>query len=444
MYDLCLKNGKVYLDNEFVGSNVYIKEGKIFDITLSDLDSKETYDIAGKLLLPGFIDPHVHFHLNVGKYTSVDDFYSGSISAAYGGVTTIIDFLDPVYDSESISQAFNRRLKDAERCIIDYAFHATISNPTDEPIKIIKKAKENGLSSIKLFTTYSDSNRRTYDGHIFELLELSKENSIMISSHTENDEIIKYLNKNAVKIANLSDSRPPIVEIAEVLKLIEMSKHVDGQLYIVHTSSGRTLEEAKKVLGDALEKNIVFESCPHYFYFTDKRFKDENGYLYTLCPPFKTEEDKKYLIKNIDLISTIGTDHCPFYEKDKKGVYTNEIPMGIGGIEFSFPLMYTLFGNSIIDKYTKNVAKIFGLYPKKGALLPGSDADIVVFDPKIEWAISQNHSKCDYNVYDGFNLKGKVISTISKGTFILREGMLVNDKTRGEYIPRGDIDWDTL
>ncbi len=441
MYDLCLSDGKIYLNGEFVNANLYIKDGKIADITTSNLDSKDNYNVAGKMLLPGFIDPHVHFDLNVGKYTSVDDFYTGSISAAYGGVTTIIDFLDPVSDSLSLEKAFDKRIKDSEKCIIDHSFHATIANPTDTPYQIIKMAKEKGVPSIKLFTTYSDSNRRTYDGHIFELLKLSKENKVIITSHTENDEIIKFLNKDRVKIENLSDSRPSVVEVGEVLKLSEMTKLANGQLYIVHTSSGYTSNEVKKIFMDLIGKNLNLESCPHYFYFTSEQFKGENGYLYTLCPPFKSEDERKELIKNFDLISTIGTDHCPFYEKEKRGIYTNEVPMGIGGVEFSFSLMYSIFGNRIIDKYTKNVAKIFGLYPKKGSLLPGADADIVVFDDSLNWKVEKHHSKADYNVYEGFELKGKVVSTISRGNFIIKDDELIN-QTKGEFIPRGDILWE--
>jgi dihydropyrimidinase len=441
MYDLCLKNGTIYLNGEFVNSNLYIKDGKIFDITKSNLDSKYCYDVSGKMILPGFIDPHVHFNLNVGKYTSVDDFHSGSVSAAYGGITTIIDFLDPVSDIASLEKSFQKRIKDAKKCIIDYAFHNTIANPTDEPIKIIEASKKHGLSSIKLFTTYSDSNRRTYDGYIFELLKLSKEKKIIITSHTENDDIIKYLNRENVKIKDLTRSRPPVSEIAEIMKLSEMTKIANGQLYIVHTSSGYSLEEVKRSFSQILKKNLHFESCPHYFYFTEEQFGLDNGYLYTLCPPFKSAFERKSLTNNIDLISTVGTDHCPFYKEDKKGIYTNEVPMGIGGVEFSFSLMYTIFGNKVIDKYTKNVAKIFGLYPKKGNLFPGADADIVIFDNNLKWKVNGHHSNGNYNVYDGLELKGKVLSTISKGTFIIKDGQFVNE-TKGSFIPRGDLIWE--
>ncbi len=441
MYDLCLKNGKIYLNGEFLDSNIYIKEGRIFDITLSEIPSKEIYDVSGKILLPGFIDPHVHFELNVGRYTSVDDFASGSLSAAYGGITTIIDFLDPIKTVSEFHEAFKRRLKLAKKSVIDYAFHTTIANPMDSPDKIINVSKSNGIQSIKLFTTYSDSNRRTYDGYIFDLLRLSKEKGVVVSSHSENDEIIKYLNNRKIKIADLSKSRPTIVEVSEILKLASMTEIADGQLYIVHVSSGETLEKISFAFKHILGRNLNLESCPHYFYFNENEFKKSTGYLYTLCPPFKEEKDRLKMFENFNLISTIGTDHCPFYREDKKKEFINEAPMGIGGVEFSFPLMYSLFGNEIIDKYTENVARIFGLYPQKGNLMPGADADIVVFDPNAKYKIGSHHSKCDYNVYEKFEVKGKIISTILHGNFIIKDLELNPKLNQGKYISRGDILW---
>lgn len=441
MYDLCLKNGKIYLNGEFLNSNIYIKEGKIFDITLSEIPSKETYDVSGKLVLPGFIDPHVHFELNVGRYTSVDDFASGSLSAAYGGITTIIDFLDPIKTVSEFHRAFDVRLKRAEKSLIDYAFHTTIANPLDSPNEIINVSKSNGIQSIKLFTTYSDSDRRTYDGYIFDLLKLSKEKGVVVSSHSENDEIIKYLNNRKIKITDLSKSRPTVVEVSEILKLASMAEIADGQLYIVHVSSGKTLEKISFNFKNILGKNLNLESCPHYFYFNEDEFSKQTGYLYTLCPPFKGEKDRVKMFENFDLISTIGTDHCPFYQEEKKKEYIDEVPMGIGGVEFSFPLMYSLFGNKIIDKYTENVAKIFGLYPRKGNLMPGADADIVVFDPNAKYKIKAHHSKCDYNVYENFEVNGKIISTILRGKFIIKDLKLNSNLSKGEYISRGDILW---
>ena len=439
MFDLGILNGKVYVNGEFIKANVYIKNGKIYDISKSQLESKKYYDISGKYLLPGFIDPHVHFHLDLGKYISADDFRSGSISATYGGITSYIDFLDPVRTAKELEEAFEKRINLAKNSLIDYAFHATIANPIDSPEEIMIKARQLGLSSIKLFTTYSSSNRRTYDGYIAELLEKSRQFGIVISVHAENDEIIKKYEKSEIRVKEHSKCRPTITELSEVIKLAEMAEYYNAQLYIVHLTSGKTLEVLKEKFKRKLGKNIVIESCPHYFYFTDNVYNTEKGYLYTMTPPLRSEKEKQLLIDNIDYINTIGTDHCPFNLNEKKKEIINGMPMGIGGVEFSFVLMYSLFGEKIIDKFTKNVAGYYGL-KNKGAILPSYDADLVVFDPEEEWVIKEHHSNSDYIPYKDFKVKGKIISTISRGRFVLKEGVL-NKRVKGSFIKRGEIIW---
>ncbi|WP_459995687.1 dihydroorotase [Marinitoga arctica] len=439
MFDLGILNGLIYIDGNLINANIYIKNGKIYDISKSTLEAKKYYDISGKYLLPGFIDPHVHFHLDLGKYISADDFQTGSISAVYGGITSYIDFLDPVRTAEGMEKAFKERMNLAKKSLTDYAFHATIANPIDEPEKIMKTARELGISSIKLFTTYSSSNRRTYDYYISKLLDLSRNYGIVISVHAENDEIIKKYENNKIKIADHSEYRPTISELSEVIKLAEMAEYYNAQLYIVHLTSGKTLEELKKKFNHILGKNLIIESCPHYFYFSEDIYNTEKGYLYTMTPPLRSEKEKEMLINNIDYINTIGTDHCPFNVNEKKKDIINGMPMGIGGVEFSFNLMYTKFGERIIDKFTKNVAKYYGLR-KKGRILPSYDADLVIFDPKKEWIIKEHHSNSNYIPYFGFKVKGKVISTISRGRFVIKEGNL-NQRIKGKYIKRGEIKW---
>lgn len=437
MFDLGILNGKIYLDGEFIEGNIYIKNGKIKDISNSYLSSKEEYDISGKYILPGFIDPHVHFHLTVGNYTSADDFNSGSISAAFGGITSYIDFLDPITNIEELEKAFEERKNLAKKSLTDYAFHATIANPTVDAKKLIKKCKELGVASIKLFTTYGP--RMTKDKYISDLLKLSKEEEIVVTVHAENDQLIEK--KDNIPIKDHSKIRSTLSETTEVIKLAEMTDFYNGQLYIVHLSSGYSLEVLKNRFSDIIAKNLVLESCPHYFYFNNEKFAQKDGYLYSMTPPLRSENERLKLIDNINYLQTIGTDHCPFNSNEKNKKYTNIMPMGIGGVEFSFVLMYSLFGDKIIDKFTKNVAKYYGLYPQKGTLLPGSDADIVIFDPDLKWTITSHNSKADYTVYDGIDIKGKILSTISRGRFIIKEGKLTNKKYKGRFLRREEIKW---
>lgn len=232
-----------------------------------------------------------------------------------------------------------------------------------------------------------------------------------------------------VLVKDHEKSRPTISEITEVLKLAEMARYRNGLLYIVHTNCGTTLERIKEVYAKELHSSIILESAPHYFKLNSSVYEREDGYLYTMTPPLRVEEERKRLVENIDAIDIIATDHCPFSKKLKHKKFTSEISMGISGVKYSFLNMFTLFGASIIPKFAENPAKIHGLYPKKGTLMPGSDGDVVIFDPnKITKVIDEN------SVYNNEILKGEIIATISKGKFIVKEGKFLGGQ--GEYLPR--------
>ena len=439
MFDLAIVNGKVYLNGSFVDVNLYIRKGKIWDVSSSVLESKDVYDAKGRFVLPGFIDPHVHFKLKVGRFESVDDFESGSISCAFGGITTFIDFLDPIKNSRELEKAFESRIKLARDSFVDYSFHTTVANPED-PLEIVRRSKEFGISSVKLFTTYSSTDRMTPDDKIKILMENTKRYGFVLSIHAENDMLVKESEREDLKISDYPDSRPTISELSEVVKLAQMSEYYDSQTYIVHVSSGKTLLEMRKRYRDVVNRNLVMESCPHYFIFNKEILKKDGGALYAMCPPLRSEEERILLNDEFEMVRTVGTDHCSFMRKEKLKEFAKDVPMGIGGAEFSFVVMYSLFGDEIIDKFTSNVADLFGL-KSKGRILPGKDADLVVFDPSQEWEIKEDHSKSDYNPYEGFKVKGRIISTIVRGKFVVKDGKLVGRKGYGTFLRRGDVSW---
>ncbi|MBU3142993.1 dihydroorotase family protein [Clostridium sp. CF012] len=432
MFDLGIVNGRIYIEGHWYEGNLYIKNGKISTISHATLEVKEEYDAKGRDILPGFIDPHVHFQLTAGSHTSVDDFYNGSKTAAFGGITTYIDFLDPVKNNLALRKAFDLRRALALDSVIDYAFHATIADLDEEPISFLNEAKTLGIPTIKLFTTYSSSNRRTKDRTIDRLLRNTKETRTLLLAHSENDGLV--LEGGKIHVLQHESSRPALAEISEVIKLAEMTKYRDGRMYIVHTSCGTTIERLKQNYDSILNVDFFIESCPHYFIFSSSKYLQRNGYLFTMTPPLRSDREVKKLNDQIDNVFTIGTDHCPFNSSEKNREFVDEIPMGIGGVEYSFPLMYAKFGEKIIDKFTKNPAMVHGLWPKKGTLLPGSDADIVIFDHKEHHIIKENHSKVDYNIYNDIELTGKVCSTISKGRFVVKDGIFTGGK--GEYLSR--------
>ncbi|MCB2293275.1 amidohydrolase family protein [Clostridium algoriphilum] len=432
MFDLGIVNGRIYIGGNWYEGNLYIKDNKISTIGRGMLEAKEEYNAKGRAILPGFIDPHVHFKLTNNNYTSVDDFYSGSRAAAFGGITTYIDFLNPVKNSVGLNKTFNERRTLAKDSVIDYAFHATIADLDEEPINFINEIKTLGIPTIKLFTTYSSSNRLTKDRTIDRLLRNTKETGTLLLVHAENDGLV--IDGEKIHVVQHENSRPAISEISEVIKLAEMTKYRDGRMYIVHTNCGTTVERLSENYNSILNKDFIIESCPHYFILSSSNYLQRDGYLYTMTPPLRSEREVKKLNHQIDNIFTIGTDHCPFNSFDKNKEFINDIPMGIGGVEYSFPLMYERFGEKVIDKFTKNPAIVHGLYPRKGTLLPGSDADIVVFDENAQYTICENHSNVDYNIYKDIEITGKVCSTISRGKFVVKDGVFVGGK--GEYITR--------
>ncbi len=426
MYDKAIINGRVYIEGKYVLTNIYIQGEIIEKISSEIFPAAETVNVHNSLVLPALIDPHVHFDLDLGFIHSRDDFVAGTIQAAYGGITTIIDFLEPVDNPDDLEKAYYKRLEEAKNSVIDYKFHATIKNPQCDLEEFVKKMKELDIHSLKLFTTYSESGRRTYDEQIIELLKLSEKHKFLILAHIENDDLIN-LDKNFI-FKDLPKSRPSLAETKEALKLASFVREYGGYLYMVHLSSGYTLRKLKEQFSDILNTRFYVESCPQYFTLTNDYFEREDGYLYTLAPPLRKREERTILKENIDDIYAIGTDHCSFLKADKEVFNLKDIPLGIGGIEFSFDLMYELFEEKIIDKMSLNIAKIHKL-KKRGEIKEGNYANIFVYE-LIDNLIDEFHGFTDYSVYKGFKRRGRVVHTLNRGEFIIRHLSLVNQNGR--------------
>lgn len=425
MYDLAVKNGLVYIDGEYKNTNIYIKDGIISKITPDELKASEVYNASSKNVYPGIIDPHTHFELDLGKLISQDDFHKGTIAAAFGGVTTIIDFLSPVNDSMDLDIEFFLRKLQAENSVIDYKFHACLKDPENQVDDLVKAMKTFGLNTVKIFTTYSDTNRRTYEKEIVELLKLSKEHDFLITVHAEDDDLINF--EHEYSYVHLPISRPTESEVSAALNLAKLVMETGGYMYMVHLSSGETLKRLKESYPEILNTNFFIESCPHYFTFSKDRLKGDEGYLYTMAPPLRSKEEVTLLNELIDDVYTIGTDHCTFNRIVKQKRLLKFTPLGVGGIEYSFDIMYSLFGDKIIDKMTKNVAKVHKLFPQKGVIQEGSDADLFIYELG-ENILTENHSGTDYFIYKDMTVKGKTISTISRGAFVVKDRKFIPHK----------------
>lgn len=416
MFDLRILDGLVYLNEGFKKTNIYINKEHIALVSEEEFDALDTLNASGSLVIPALIDPHVHFNLDLGFIHSRDDFLSGAIQAAFGGVTTIIDFLDPVDNPLDLEKAYYKRLEEAKNSCVDYRFHATIKNPKCNLEDFVKKMKELDIHSLKLFTTYSDSGRRTYDNEIIELLKLSEKYNFLLLAHIENDDLITL--NDDFSYRDLNRSRPTISETKEALKLASYVRNYGGYLYMVHLSSGYTINKLKEEYSDILNQRFFVESCPHYFTLTSDSLFREDGYLYTLAPPLRSMDEMLKLRESFKDIYTIGTDHCAFFKEDKNHYRLRDIPLGIGGIEYSFDLLYNLFGNEVIPKMTKHIFKLHGI-SDRGSIEEGKLANLFVYD-LMENTIDDFHGFVDYSVYMGMKRKGRVIHTINRGKFLVR------------------------
>ena len=430
MNDLLITNGNLYIDGKWKKANIGVKDERIAYLGLDEPDALEIFNADGLKIIPGLIDPHVHFSLNCGTVVSVDDFASGTRSAVYGGVTTIVDFVDPARNAKTLEKLFYERLQLAKTSQVDYHLHGCIKEPDGDLEEFVLKMKSLGMNTIKLFTTYSETHRRTYDKDIYNLLKLSKKYNFLVVCHIENDDLIKH--DNSYLCTDIAKARPSECEKTEALKLAEFVKQTGGYLYMVHCSSGDTLQALIDNYSDILGQHFFVESCPQYFLFNESNLQDQNGYLFTFAPPLRSANEQELLVKNISYINTIGTDHCSFNVADKKNHPSlSGHPLGIGGIETSFLVLHKMFGDQIIDKMSKNVAKLEH-FSHKGSIEIGKDADFAFIKNVPSYKIGKPHGKADYSIYENLAVDEMIVHTMLRGHFVLKDLKFIPQ--RGELI----------
>ncbi|MEW6623370.1 MAG: dihydropyrimidinase [Bacillota bacterium] len=451
MKRLLLKNGKVVAEMGVVQTDLMIEGDTIINLGPCDaaLENCEVLDCSGKYILPGVIDAHVHFYMPVGPgiYT-IDDFYSGSVAAACGGVTTVIDYVEPMDDQMPLDAVRERRAEAEGSIAIDFSLHYVVRQWDSKYLQQLDQIVNDGLTSFKVFTTY-EGMMLPYEA-IHELLKWCKDRGVLVTFHAEDDEIVtratqKLLASGVVYPSFHADSRPAISEAEAVRKIINLAKSAGAPIYFVHVSSyegAKVIQEARK---DGL--NVFAETCPHYLYLNSGIYKDSSDpQLYIMCPPLRDEGERASMWKAVTegVFSVIATDHCAFSLEQKLQAKTfNETLAGIPGVETLLPLMYQAVNTGEIDIVqlthflSKNPAEIFGLYPRKGVIREGSDADLVVFDPEKEVVLkgSELHSKAGYTPFEGSKLKGYPQATILRGKIIYQDGVFIGEKGFGKFIP---------
>ena len=450
--NILIKNGTIVSSETIIKSDLLIEGGKITRIE-KDINFKadKEIDANGFYVFSGAIDPHVHMHLPTPAGYSSDDFYTGTKAALIGGTTTIIDFVTP-QKGESLINALNKRKKEAENSLIDYSFHVSPIEWHKNTEKEINEIIEEGINSFKVYMAYKNAIGLD-DNDLQKVIKSVKKAGGMLTVHAETGDEIEELRDGFFKAGNIEPnyhplSRPNKTEAEAVKKVIEFAKKEDCPLYIVHVSA----KESLKYINAAQQagQKVFAETCPHYLLLNDEKYEGDFNKVaaYVLSPPLRKKKDNDALWQSIvdEVIMTVGTDHCPFsFEQKQKGISDfRKIPNGAGGVEHRLELLYT-YGvlenkisiNKFVELVSTNPAKIFGLYPKKGKIEIGADADIIIWNPKKEKVISVNNhiQNTDLNIFEGIKVKGRAEFVIFKGNIAVENGKF-RKTTKGEFLKR--------
>jgi len=466
MYDLVIKNGKVYTGDKVISGDVAVLGGKIARVAgnLSG-SSRKNIDAKGCYVMPGGIDVHVHFQLPVSGMVSADTFESGSKAAACGGVTTFLDFSGQGDNDNNLTDGVNRRLREIEgNSYIDYSLHAGITGwkKLSDASSDFRRLQDMGIPTVKMFMIYENRGWLSDDADIYSALTLSRQTGTVVCIHAESEKVMnlliaKNLNENkALGAYAHALSRPNFIEEEAVCRAVKWAEVTGGSLYIVHLSSGGSLD----CIRGAHKKGVrvYTETCPQYLLLNDSLLKDkERGHLYATCPQLKKMKDNKLLWGGVKDGSVViaSTDTCSFRKSQKdmwNGDFT-KIPYGLPGVETLLPVLFTYGvkkGRINMDRFvslvSSNPAKFMGMYPQKGAIKVGSDADITIIDPVKKRRIKAGElaTDCDWSPYEGMQVYGLPKCTISRGEVIVDNGEFVGRKGHGRFVKRKPYGWREL
>jgi len=451
-----IRNGKVATASDVYTADILIENGIIKEIgTNLPCDNHEIIDAQGKYVIPGGIDAHTHLNLDVGIAVAKDDFYTGTVAAACGGTTTIIDHMGFGPKGSNLKHQVDVYHGYANgKAVIDYSFHAVFQHVDKDILEEMKDiiAKE-GISSFKAYLTY---NYKLSDAEVLKILIRLKELGGVATVHPENDAAVNYLREYYSKNNMLSPiyhamSRPVECEAEAINKMINLAAIAGNEhLYIVHLSCGLGLDYIK--MASERGQKVYAETCPQYLLLGEEKYKEPNneGLKYIMSPPLRKKQDQEKLWKGIidGFIQVVATDHCPFdfhVEKQLGKEDFTKCPNGAPGIETRVPLLFSegvskgrISINKFIEVIATNPAKIFGLYPKKGTIAVGSDADIVIIDPDKEVTLTKEmlHENVDYTLYEGFKLRGYPVLTMVRGRIVVKENKFVGEAGYGSFIKR--------
>jgi dihydropyrimidinase len=459
MLDLLITGGTVVNAWGSVAADVGVADGKVVAVATPGhlpADARMTADASGMYVLPGGVDAHVHFDVHLTDAMSAQSSTHGSRAAAHGGTTTFIDF-SLQHDDESLVASIEQKLAElkSRAPVVDYALHAMVTGRVPQRVMDeIPEAVSGGISSFKLFTTFAGNspsgNLFADDGRIWGVMQAASAHGGMVMVHCEDDCLISLEVERLYAAGeqhghNIHRARPVLAEEAAIRRMILLAERSDCPLYVVHVSSA----DGALAIVDARARRVpVFGEVLHnYLVFTDADYSRPDGLLYHNYPPLKSQTDRDALWRNLRNggLDTVASDDFTVPRAAKlSGQVVDNVTGGHNGIETRLNVLYSegvaegrLTMERFVELTSTGPARLFGLHPRKGAIAPGSDADIVLFDPTSEWTVRPDdlHSDCDYSVWEGRTIKGRVHSTFLRGAPLVADGRWTGDGAVGAFVP---------
>lgn len=440
--DWIIRGGAIVTRDSLLKGDIWITNGRIAEIAseIHGIHAPEI-DASNRIVLPGLVDPHVHFSLPVGDRITSDDFAAGSRAALFGGITSVIDFSTPS-KGMSLSDSIHARVKEVHHSRIDVGLHGTICGWKSSQASELRSAIDLGVTSFKFFTTYEESGRRTSYEDLEIAASICADLGVLMTVHAEDSTTIRDATPSNDQFMYYESSRPETAEAIAVSHLADICRSSGVMMYVVHLSSMSGFAAAGT--------DLILETCPQYLVLDKSAFQGDDGYRFAVAPPLRDPQSQAVLWEGLQSgrISTIGTDHCVFSPDAYRvaGNHFRKTPYGLPGVETSLPLMVTygvltgrLSWQLLIRLMSENPARIFGLWPRKGTIQPGADADLVILDPNLERSVNPLtlHSRTDWNPYRGMVLRGWPEIVLSRGRIAVSNNHCWFESGDGQYLFRG-------
>ncbi|MEW6504578.1 MAG: dihydropyrimidinase [Chloroflexota bacterium] len=462
-----LKGGTLVTAAEMFQADILIEDEKIALIGMDLPVSEDTQvvDVHNRLILPGGVDPHTHFDLPMFGTVSSDDHYTGHKAAAFGGTTTVIDFVPLEHEGIEKSVALWRDKADP-KAAIDFSFHMNISRLDAQIEAEIPRLGEMGITSLKVFSAYNNRLRLS-DENMFRVMRIAKKLGYLTMLHAENGDVIELLIAEALAAGHTTPewhalTRPAWTAVEAVLRGAALAAMAEAPLYIVHMNAAGEVDQLAYVRDLGLP--VMGETCPQYLFFTIDHLRRPDGAKWVCSPPMRTEQDNERLWQGLEkgILQVVGTDHCPFFFDGTKPILYEGQPIAIPGKELGkedftkipnglpavgdrLPVLWSegvakgrLTPSQFVALTSTNPAKIFGLYPRKGSLTPGADADIVVWDAGrvVKYGVAKSHHRTDYNLFEGWTLTGFPEKVFLRGKLIVDGDQWLGKAGLGRFVHR--------